>query len=260
MDASPERLSTFPRTMPKTPFRFEPLMTASGLWHMSHEQELFARMDALLRDGIRTDETTPVLRLYQWDVPTVTLGKSQTPEVALAPRWDAWKRDPAADPGGPGAVVHRPTGGRAVWHEEELTYAVIFPLDHEVFKGGQRTPEEVFGTWLLQSAQDAGVRDLVLERGKLGRDPLGVGPAPCFASTSRHELKWHDEKWVGSARRLGKACLLQHGAIRLGPAGDKLQAWLTGERVEDWRPWRELPTAEALATALEAGMRELLRG
>lgn len=238
--------------------RFEPLHTASGAHHMRHEEDLFRRMEALLREGVRSEETLPVLRLYQWDVPTVTLGKSQTPEVALAPRWEVWKTDPAADPLGPGAVVHRPTGGRAVWHEQEITYGVIFPLDHPVFQGGLRSPEEVFGTWLLEAGQAAGVKGLSAERGVLGRDPLGIGPAPCFASTSRHELKWYGHKWVGSARRLGQTALLQHGAIRLGPAGDRLQKWLNGVDTVDDRPWHELPSAEVLAEALEAGMRRLL--
>ncbi|MCB9495540.1 MAG: hypothetical protein H6686_01455 [Fibrobacteria bacterium] len=240
--------------------RFEPLHTASGEHHMRHEEDLFRRMESTLREGVHGRDAVPVLRLYQWEVPTVSLGKSQTPEIALGERWEAWKTDPNSDPHGPGAVVVRPTGGRAVWHEEELTYAVIFPLEHPVFRDGSRSPEEVFGNWLLHAAESAGVRDLSLERGKASRDPLGIGAAPCFASTSRHELKWHGRKWVGSARRLGLKCLLQHGAIRLGPAGDRLQLWLSGRPVVDDRPWGDLPSAEALAAHLEEGMRRVLRG
>jgi len=217
-------------------------------------------MDTLLREGAESEETIPVLRLYQWDVPTVSLGKSQTPEVALAPKWEDWKADPGSDPEGPRAVVHRPTGGRAVWHEQELTYGVIFPLAHPVFMEGHRSPEEVFGTWILEASQTAGVRDLSLERGTVGRDPLGIGSAPCFASTSRHELKWHGVKWVGSARRLGQKSLIQHGSIRLGPGGDRLQRWLTGKPVADDRPWDDLPSAAILARSLEVGMRKLLEG
>jgi lipoate-protein ligase A len=145
-----------------------------------------------------------------------------------------------------------------VWHEQELTYSVLFPIAHPIFGGGANSPEEVFGNWLLEGAQAAGVRDLSLERGGKGRDPLGIGPAPCFASTSRMELKWHGVKWVGSARRLGQAAMLQHGAIRMGPAGDKLEEWLTGNVIADNRPWHELPSAERLAQCLEAALREKL--
>lgn len=217
---------------------------------MRVDQELFQEMERALREG-RTDEATvPALRLYTWDAPTISLGKSQTPEVALAPRWESWKLDPTADPDGPRAVVHRPTGGRAVWHEQELTYSVVFPIRHPFFRDGTRGPDEAFGHWLLDGATRAGVEDLAMERGTPGRDPLGLGAAPCFASTSRHELKWHGKKWVGSARRLGQMALLQHGAIRLGPAGDRLEEWLTGNRPADDRPWDRLPSPAILGEQL----------
>jgi len=127
---------------------------------------------------------------------------------------------------------------------------VIFPLAHPAFEGGRKGPDEFFGNWLLEAGSRAGIKDLSLERGGSARDPLGLGPAPCFASTSRHELKWLGVKWVGSARRLGKHALLQHGAIRLGPAGDKLERWLTGSAPEDFRPWSTLPPVDRLAQSL----------
>lgn len=235
--------------------RVEPLHGGKGETHMRRDEEIFLAMEAAASIGDGLDRV-PMLRLYLWDEPTVSLGRGQTPEIALAPRWERWRQDPSSDPDGPAAVVRRPTGGRAVWHEDELTYSVVFPLDHPVFQGGARRPEEFFGNWILESARRAGIEDLSLERGKLGRDPLGIGPAPCFASTSRHEIKWHGIKWVGSSRRLGKSSLLQHGAIRLGPAGDRLETWLTGVRPQDDRPWHRLPTPEALAGELDSTLRQ----
>ena len=224
---------------------------------MRRDEEIFVAMESDARAGQLS--STAVLRLYLWDEPTVSLGRGQSPETALAPRWEEWRQNPSSDPNGPAAVVKRPTGGRAVWHEQELTYSVIFPLDHPVFRGGARSPEEFFGQWLLEAGQRAGITELSLERGSSSRDPLGIGPAPCFASTSRHELKWHHLKWVGSARRLGKRALLQRGAIRLGPAGDRLEAWLTGVRAPDDRPWPLLPSPEVLAHHLEQTLKERLQ-
>lgn len=238
--------------------RVEPLHGGKGLAHMRQDEEVFFAMEGASPDD-HDLATVPMLRLYRWDVPTVSLGRGQAPETALASQWESWRRDPSSDPNGPAEVVKRPTGGRAVWHEDELTYSVIFPLGHPVFQGGMRGPEEFFGSWLLEAAQRAGIGDLSLERGGSGRDPLGLGPAPCFASTSRHELKWHGLKWVGSARRLGKSSLLQHGAIRLGPAGDKLETWLTGVHPKDERPWHKLPVPEILARELESTLRDRVR-
>lgn len=236
-----------------------PLHSDLGAAHMAKDLEAFLAMETAGREGVAPDPPTPILRLYQWSEPTVSLGRGQTAPVALAPKWETWSGDPASDPDGPAAVVQRPTGGRGVWHEDELTYSVIFPLEHPIFEGGRRGPDEVFGNWLWEAGRRAGIDGLSLERGGSSRDPLGLGPAPCFASTSRHELKWLGVKWVGSARRLGKHALLQHGAIRLGPAGDKLERWLTGTAPEDLRPWSTLPSADLLAQSLIEMLQEKLR-
>ncbi len=238
--------------------RIEPLHCQTGEHHMRVDQELFQAMETALRAGDSGEDTIPALRLYTWQVPTISLGKNQTPEVALAPKWELWHNHPAADTDGPASLVHRPTGGRAVWHEQELTYCVVFPIRHPLFLSGSQSPEDVFGNWLRTSAERSGVTNLSLERGSSHRDPLGLGAAPCFASTSRSELKWHGKKWVGSARRLGQHALLQHGAIRLGPAGDKLEKWLTGKVLEEDRPWQSLPTPEALSEQLVWTMLEML--
>lgn len=222
---------------------------------MRTDTDLFQDMERALRAGESNEATIPMLRLYTWNHPTVSLGKNQTPEVALAPRWERWHQDPGCDPDGPAEVVHRPTGGRAVWHQDELTYSVLFPIEHPVFQGGARSPEEFFGNWLLEAGEAAGIEGLSLERGGSSRDPLGLGAAPCFASTSRHELKWLGLKWVGSARKLGQKALLQHGAIRLGPGGDLLERWLTQAPLpSDLRPWHTLPTPQRLADQLIQAM------
>lgn len=228
---------------------------------MRTDTELLHDMEQALRSGQTTDAAIPILRLYTWDHPTVSLGKNQTPEVALAPRWERWRQDAASDPQGPREVVHRPTGGRAVWHQDELTYSVVFPIEHPAFRGGARSPEEFFGQWLLDAGQAAGIEALSLERGGSSRDPLGLGAAPCFASTSRHELKWHGLKWVGSARKLGQKALLQHGSIRLGPGGDLLERWLTqAPSPPDLRPWHSLPAPARLAEQLIHGLIQQLDG
>lgn len=249
------RAGIFPLMMD---LRIEPLHTGSGQHHMRVDQELLQEMEQSLRMGKTGEAIVPALRLYLWDKPTISLGKNQTPEVALSPKWEEWKLNPGADPAGPAEVVHRPTGGRAVWHEQELTYSVVFPIGHELFQNGKRSPEDAFGQWLLTGASNAGVTELSLERGSKGRDLLELGAAPCFASTSRSELKWHGVKWVGSARRLGQMALLQHGAIRLGPAGDRLEQWLTGKSPVDDRPWSMLPTPEILAQSLALSLLGML--
>src|SRR5512139_577364 len=69
----------------------------------------------------------PTLRLYGWDPATLSLGSKQP---ASGSHDLAWILDRGL------GLVRRPTGGRAVLHEHERTYAVIARLDAPPFEGG----------------------------------------------------------------------------------------------------------------------------
>src|SRR5215813_6508498 len=71
---------------------------------------------ALLNEAEHTETPVTIVRFYGWIIPTISLGRSQ--QVAKAVDID-YCRANGID------IVHRPTGGRAVLHDDELTYAVI---------------------------------------------------------------------------------------------------------------------------------------
>src|SRR5262245_47159191 len=74
-------------------------------------------IDAALLDEVEASrEPKTILRFYQWVRPTVSLGRSQKIESSIDANYCAAN---GID------IVHRPTGGRAVLHDDELTYAVI---------------------------------------------------------------------------------------------------------------------------------------
>src|SRR6185295_17968148 len=74
-------------------------------------------IDAALLDEVQESHSPKtIVRFYQWRRPTISLGRNQRIEAAV----DA---DYCAQQGID--IVHRPTGGRAVLHDDELTYAVI---------------------------------------------------------------------------------------------------------------------------------------
>ena len=76
-------------------------------------------MDEALLDSVADDPTMAVVRTYEWSMPTLSLGYFQKmEEVAADPRW-------ASVP-----IVRRPTGGGALWHDREVTYAVVVPSAH----------------------------------------------------------------------------------------------------------------------------------
>src|ERR1051326_906734 len=71
---------------------------------------------ALLQEVDNCEDPYTVVRFYGWQTPTISLGRNQQIDKAVD---SAYCRANGID------IVHRPTGGRAVLHDDELTYAVI---------------------------------------------------------------------------------------------------------------------------------------
>jgi lipoate-protein ligase A len=158
-----------------------------------------ARDDALLREAERTGAA--LLRLYRWDPPCLSFGRN---EPALA------RYDPAAIARLGLDVVRRPTGGRAVWHDEEVTYAVAAP---SAAFGGLRAAYHAIHARLAAALRRLGADASLAPARPAVR--LSAGGAACFAAPVGGEVLIGGRKVVGSAQvRLG-AALLQHGSILL---------------------------------------------
>ena len=141
-----------------------------------------------------------LVRLYRWEPYCLSFGCN---EPALR-RYDRSRIDAAGID-----VVRRPTGGRAVWHAGELTYAVAAP---SATLGSLR---EAYGRIheVLASAVRAlgGVATLAEAPGRSA--PVDAGA--CFASPAGGELLVEGAKVVGSAQVRQGSALLQHGSMLL---------------------------------------------
>lgn len=162
----------------------------------------------------------PVLRLFQFVPPGITLGRAQDPARELdLPRCRA--------AGVPWAV--RPTGGRAIYHDEEWTYSLAAGLGDPAWGGGLEAAYGRASRLLVASLTRLGVPARLAPgaaRGDLApRAALGAA-APCFASTARHEIVLEGRKLVGSAQRRTARALLQQGSVLLGPAHLRLADFL----------------------------------
>lgn len=167
--------------------------------------------DAALLDEHRPGDL-PVLRLYRWRPFAVSYGYHQSLEG-----FDA-EAIAAAGYG----LVRRPTGGRAILHADELTYAVV-----------GTSPSDLFGATLHQTytrineALVLFLRDLGLPAdvsgGESRDDARGM---VCFKSAGRHEINVRGRKLVGSAQRRRGDVFLQHGSILAGPAHLELPRFL----------------------------------
>jgi lipoate-protein ligase A len=156
-------------------------------------------LDEALALSCARGEGGPALRLYAWNPPTVSLGYAQP--VAGAVDLEACRRLGVG-------LVRRMTGGRAVLHQHELTYAVAFP-EGLFGPGGVEEDYRRISRGLLLGLRRLGVR-ADLTRGPSGR---GARSSVCFLATSRFELAVEGRKLVGSAQRRLRGAVLQHGSV-----------------------------------------------
>ncbi|HSR69160.1 MAG TPA: lipoate--protein ligase family protein [Acidobacteriota bacterium] len=153
-----------------------------------------------------------VLRLYAWKEPTISLGKHQRTELAVDAQACLQRGVP---------IVRRPTGGRAVLHADELTYAVL-SNDRRLFpRQGVLDTYRAIARALQHGLALAGV-DCVLSRAPAAAKRKEPAPspargrqAPCFTSPNRYELLVDGRKIAGSAQRRLRRAFLQHGSIPL---------------------------------------------
>ena len=137
------------------------------------------------------------VRLYRWSRPTLSLGRNE-PARGILDR-GALARD-GID------LVRRPTGGRSVLHDHELTYAVVAPIRA---LGGVRAAYALLNRALAEGLALLGVGAAPAVDGAPG--PLDAGA--CFRGAASGEVVVDGRKLVGSAQvRIGDV-LLQHGSI-----------------------------------------------
>lgn len=153
-------------------------------------------IDACLLE--RADAGERWLRLYAWE-PTLSFGRHEP----------AGRRyDPGRVAALGLAVVRRPTGGRAVWHAGELTYAVAAPASG---LGALRQAYRDIHLLLRDALRSLGVPAELAPRRAAARVDAGA----CFASPAGGEVVVDGRKVIGSAQLRRGSALLQHGSILL---------------------------------------------
>ncbi|MYL63138.1 octanoyltransferase [Bacillus hwajinpoensis] len=157
----------------------------------------------------------PVIRFYGWNPPTLSIGYFQRIEKDINME--------AVENYGLG-FVRRPTGGRAVLHDKEVTYSVIVSEDYPDMPTTVREAYRVISEGLLIGFQQLGlnayfsVPETEKEKEELRAPRTGV----CFDSPSYYELVVEGRKVAGSAQTRQKGVILQHGSILLDIDEDKL--------------------------------------
>ncbi|MGH7700361.1 MAG: lipoate--protein ligase family protein [Gemmatimonadales bacterium] len=163
---------------------------------------------ALLDEAQRTG--TAWLRLYRWDPPCLSLGRNESARA----RYDRSAIERLGLD-----VVRRPTGGRAVWHEHEVTYAVAAPVDRF---GSLRNAYRLIHERLAAALRSLGADAHLAPDRPAPRPP--IHPGACFAAAAGGEVLVDGRKLVGSAQLRQGTVLLQHGSILLEGSQETVRA------------------------------------
>jgi lipoyl(octanoyl) transferase len=170
----------------------------------------FAEFDGALNMAIdvvlleRAGESVPVLRLYGFAPPCVSLGFAQSLSGEIAAR--------ATDRGF--EIVRRPSGGRAVVHVNDLTYAFAAGQKGESKYGALEASVSAAYKQICQGLQEA-LRLLGVEA-ELGKPQTAYRHlVDCFSATTNADLHYQGAKLAGSAQVRRRGAVLQHGSIPL---------------------------------------------
>ncbi|WP_277587460.1 lipoate--protein ligase family protein [Psychrobacillus antarcticus] len=172
-------------------------------------------MDEALLDWHSEGLIPPVIRFYEWNPATLSIGYFQSVEKEID--MEAVKRLGLG-------FVRRPTGGRGVLHEHELTYSVIVTESYPSMPATVTEAYRVISEGLLLGFQNLGldayfsVPNTDEQRESLKKPKSAV----CFDAPSWYELVVEGKKVAGSAQTRQKGVILQHGAILLDLDEDKL--------------------------------------
>ncbi|KLU64958.1 octanoyltransferase LipM [Desulfosporosinus acididurans] len=176
-------------------WRYLPYAAASGAENMAIDEALLLMM-------VQATDPQPVLRFYGWNPAALSLGYAQSYEREVDER--------ACQAEGID-IVRRPTGGRAVLHQYELTYSVIAPEKDPNVSGTVTESYLKISKALLSGFQALGI-PAEMSVGGVAKETT---TAACFDAPSWYELVVNGRKLVGSAQMRKEGMLLQHGSILL---------------------------------------------
>ncbi len=176
-------------------WRYIPPIEASGKIHMTIDWWLLQQH----KQGLHP----PTLRFYTWSPPAISLGYHQYkyPEFWHNITWQGKKLD----------IVRRPTGGRAVLHQGDLTYMVVTSS----IEGNRQQVYQKICKFLIQGWYNLGI-DV-----DYGTNQRGYIHNPnCFGTATAADLIDSHGKLIGSAQLRQKNAILQHGTMILSSDPD----------------------------------------
>lgn len=164
-------------------------------------------LDEMLLQWHSEGKIPPVVRFYGWKPAALSLGYFQKTKGKIDV--NAVRRHGFG-------LVRRPTGGRAVLHDDELTYSVIVSERHPSMPASVTEAYRVISSGLLHGFRELGISaSFSIPDEQLRQQLKSTHSAVCFDEPSWYELIVDGKKAAGSAQTRQKGVILQHGSIPL---------------------------------------------
>ncbi|MDV2685124.1 biotin/lipoate A/B protein ligase family protein [Alkalihalophilus lindianensis] len=172
-------------------------------------------LDEALLEWHSKGKIPPTIRFYGWDPATLSIGYFQKVEKEV--NMEAVKQYGLG-------FVRRPTGGRGVLHDQELTYSVVVSEKHPAMPATVTEAYRVISEGILEGFKKVGLDAyFAVPRTDEEKNALkNPRSAVCFDAPSWYELVVEGRKVAGSAQTRQKGVILQHGSIILDIDEDKL--------------------------------------
>jgi lipoate-protein ligase A len=151
--------------------------------------------EVLLQNAEKTG--TPLLRIYDWDRPSVSIGYVQRYDAAPYEKY---------------TIVRRPTGGGIVYHDNDLTYTAVVPAGDPICKLNRIDSYHIFHEAILKTLSEFGIE------ASLSPDecaPVDRAAMRCFTTPTRYDVVAGGRKYAGAAQRRTKDGILHQGSIDL---------------------------------------------
>ncbi|RSK27817.1 lipoate--protein ligase family protein [Bacillus sp. HMF5848] len=165
-------------------------------------------LDEALLEWHSNGDIPPVIRFYGWSPATLSIGYFQKAEKEINMQV---VRDNNL------GFVRRPTGGRGVLHDNELTYSVIVTESHPEMPKTVTEAYRVISEGILNGFRSLGLDAyFAIPRTEEEKADLkNPRSSVCFDAPSWYELVVEGRKVAGSAQTRQKGVILQHGSILL---------------------------------------------
>ena len=140
----------------------------------------------------------PTLRVYGWNPAAISIGYNQDIENEINVGY--CKKNNIE-------IVRRITGGKAVFHDKEITYSFILPENNNLIPFEVNESYKIIANALIIALKKMGIN------AEMKKTPEKIATPICFNSSNWYEILVNGRKISGSAQRRFDGKVLQHGPI-----------------------------------------------